>query len=307
MEFLYFLEGIRNGFLDTLMLLVTKLGEETIFIVIGMLFFWCINKYEGYYILFTGFIGTVANQFLKIICRIPRPWVKDPNFTVVEGAKGEATGYSFPSGHTQSSVGSFGAIARWNKQLWVRIATVLVCVLVPFSRMYLGVHTPEDVGVSIAIALLLIFVLCPIIKKAQQNRVLMWSLIGIMFVIAASFLCFVEFYNFPQNLDAHNYESALKNAYTLTGCIAGIAAVYYIDEYHIRFETKAVWWAQVLKLLGGIVIVFAIKEGMRWPLDTLCGGHLIARALRYFLLVVVAGGVWPMTFKFFSKLGRKQA
>ena len=64
MEFLYFLEGLRNSFLDTLMLLITKLGEETIFIVIGMLFFWCISKYEGYYILFTGFIGTVVNQFL---------------------------------------------------------------------------------------------------------------------------------------------------------------------------------------------------------------------------------------------------
>ncbi|MBR6614667.1 MAG: phosphatase PAP2 family protein, partial [Lachnospiraceae bacterium] len=152
MEFLYFLEGLRTPFGDAFFSLITHLGEETLFIVAGLIVFWCIDKLQGYYLLIVGLTGTVINQFLKLWFRIPRPWVKDPEFTIVESARAEATGYSFPSGHTQSSVGIFGAVARWNKNMVVRVVCVVICVLVPLSRMYLGVHTPADVGVSIAVA-----------------------------------------------------------------------------------------------------------------------------------------------------------
>ena len=49
-----------------------------------------------------------------------------------------------------------------------------------------------------------------------------------------------------------------------------------------------------------------MKEGLRAPLEALFGGHLIARAVRYFLIVIVAGLVWPMTFSRFSKFGTKK-
>ena len=104
-------------------------------------------------------------------------------------------------------------------------------------------------------------------------------------------------------MDAHNYESAIKNAYTLLGCVIGMNVVYYLDTYRLKFPVKAVWWAQVLKVIGGLAIVLAVKEGLRAPLDALFAGHLVSRAARYFLIVVVAGGVWPITFPFFSRLG----
>ena len=125
MEFLRFLEGIRTPVGDAFFSAVTHMGEETIFILVGLLFFWCIDKKKGYYILFVGFIGMVANQFLKLWFRVPRPWVKDPNFTIVESARTEATGYSFPSGHTQTSVGMYGSVARACKNIWVRIGILI--------------------------------------------------------------------------------------------------------------------------------------------------------------------------------------
>ena len=96
MEFLHFLEGFRTPFGDFFFSTVTHLGEETFFILIGLIFFWCINKKEGYYLLSVGLIGTILNQFLKLIFRIPRPWVRDESLTIVESARGEATGFSFP-------------------------------------------------------------------------------------------------------------------------------------------------------------------------------------------------------------------
>ena len=115
MNLLYALESVRTPFWDAVFSAVTHLGEETVFMVAAILIFWCVSKQEGYYLLLMGFFGTVVNQFLKLLFRIPRPWV------------------------------------RW--------ACVAVLLLVSFSRLYLGVHTPLDVGVSFAVAGLMVLTL----------------------------------------------------------------------------------------------------------------------------------------------------
>ena len=47
MGFLYFLEGLRAPWLTEIMLLITRLGEETAFLVIALIVFWCVDKYKG--------------------------------------------------------------------------------------------------------------------------------------------------------------------------------------------------------------------------------------------------------------------
>lgn len=306
MEFLYFLESLRNPVCDALFSLITMLGEETVFILVGILFFWCINKREGYYMLTVGLVGTVINQFLKLWFRIPRPWVRDPNFTIVESARAEATGYSFPSGHTQSALGTFGSIARWNKQLWVRIACVAVCLLVPLSRMWLGVHTPADVGVSALVAIALVFGLYPIMNKAMDSKATMRILMGVLCAATVGFLLFVYLYPFPADIDPHNYESGMKNAWKMLGCLSALWLTYELDTAYTHFDTKAVWWAQVLKLAAGLVPILLIKSLLKTPLQGLIGDNYVADGVRYFLITGFAGCVWPLTFKFWGKLGQKK-
>lgn len=116
MSFLYLLESVRNPVLDVLMQAVTELGGATLFIVFGMLMFWCVDKRQGYFLLTVGLAGTFLNQFLKISCRVPRPWVRDPAFTIVESARADAAGYSFPSGHSQIAVGTYGGLALCRRE-----------------------------------------------------------------------------------------------------------------------------------------------------------------------------------------------
>lgn len=303
MDFLYLLESIRNPFLDSLMLALTELGGETAFLVVALVLFWCVDKRQGYYLMAVGFLGTLANQFLKITCQVPRPWVRDPGFTTVEAAKADAGGYSFPSGHSQTSVGTFGIIARCSRNKWVRTAAIAVCFIVPFSRMYLGVHTPADVLVGSGMALMFIAALHPVCCK--QDGKYIPAMFAVMIALAAAFVAYTELYPFPANIDAHNLESAVKNSYTLIGALLGMVVVYYVDERKLRFPTGGVWYAQVLKVAGGLVIALAVKEGLRAPLEALFGGHMVSRSVRYMALVLVAGIVWPMTFPWFSKLGRK--
>lgn len=309
MSFLYFLESIRNPVCDAFFSLITLLGEETAFMAIGIIVFWCFSKFQGYFLLITGFLGTIINQFLKMLFRIPRPWIKDPNFTIVESAREGASGFSFPSGHTQTSVTLLGGIARANKNAWVRWGAIALCVLVPLSRLYLGVHTPLDVSVSILISLLLIFGGYPLFKKAEENDKIMYIIIVSLFLLTLAFTLFVSLYQFPEEVylkeNIHNLESARKNAFTLLGCSIGFFVVYFVDQRYLRFETKAVWWAQIIKVVVGLIIVLAVKELMKFPLDAIFGGHLISRTVRYFLVVITAGILWPLTFRWFSKLGNK--
>jgi len=303
MQFLYLLEKIRIPVLNEFMLAITTLGEETAFLVIALVLFWCVDKYLGYYTLSVGFIGTIANQFLKLWFRIPRPWVLDENFTILEQAREAASGYSFPSGHTQSAVGTFGSIAYTTKNTIIRIVAIAIALLVAFSRMYIGVHTPLDVIVSVIVAIILIILLKPVVLIRNRNR--MSILLGVMLLLAVGFLCFVNFYPFPADLDPHNYESGLKNAYTLLGALLGLLIVYIVDEKWLNFSTAAVWWAQIVKVVIGLCLVLLVKTGTKGLLNYLLG-ESVGRAARYCLIVLVAGILWPMTFRWFSKLGNKE-
>lgn len=302
MQLLYLLEKLRVPVLNEFMLLVTRLGEETAFLVAALIVFWCVDKRKGYYVMAVGFLGTIANQFLKLLCRIPRPWVLDENFTILEQAREAATGYSFPSGHSQTAVGTFGAIAYTAKNKWVRWICISAVVLVPFSRMYVGVHTPYDVLVGSGMALLLVFALKPIVLDKGDRA--MKLLIAGMLAMALGLLAYVELFPFPEEVDAANLTSGMKNAYTMLGCLAGVTVVYAAERKYVNFETKAVWWAQILKVIGGLAAVLLVKEGLRSPLEAVLRVYP-ARAVRYFLVVLVAGLLWPMTFKWFTKLGVK--
>ncbi len=302
MEFLYLLENIRMRGLNEFMLAITRLGEETAFLVLALIFFWCVDKKRGYLLMSVGFLGTMANQFLKLWFRVPRPWVLDPEFTILEQAREAATGYSFPSGHTTSAVGTFGSIAATSRRKGTISLCVTLAVLVGISRMYIGVHTPADVLVGALTSVILIGVL----RKVPESERGMRVLVAFMLVMALGLMAFVSMYPFPADMDAHNLESGMKNAYTMLGCMAGVLAVYHVERKYIRFHTQAVWWAQILKAVLGLGLVLLVKEGLRSPLEALFGDPYPARAARYFLIVVAAGIIWPMTFRWFESLGQHE-
>ena len=302
MGFLYLLEHIRFPLLDEMMLLITQLGEETAFLVAALIVFWCIDKKKGYFLLAVGFLGTMANSFLKLVFRVPRPWVLDPDFSVLEQAKEAAGGYSFPSGHTQTAVGTFGCLAANTDKKWWRISCITLAALVGFSRMYVGVHTPYDVLAGAAVAILLIFVLKPVVFSEKENA--MKVLIPVMIALSVAFLLYVELWPVPVDMDQHNLLSGYKNAYTMAGCLAGVAVVYAADRKWLNFPVKAVWWVQIIKVIVGFLLVLAVKEGLRTPLELLLPVYP-ARALRYFLIVITGGIIWPMSFSKLSSLGKK--
>lgn len=295
MKVLYALESIRVPWLDTVMAAITHLGEETVFMVAALFVFWCVSKRHGYYLLAIGFAGTVLNQFLKLLFRIPRPWVLDSDFTIVESARAQATGYSFPSGHTQNAIGTFGGIARFTRRKWVRVAAIVVAVLVPLSRMYLGVHTPLDVGVAAVIAVALVFALYPLMERSDSRHGVMGAVLAVMLALAAGYLLFVSLYPFPADVDAANLASGVENAWKLLGATVGMLVGWWLDVRFIHFDTRAVWYVQLIKLVGGLALLLGIRAALKAPLAAALGAGA-GGAVRYGVMVLFAAAVWPMVF-----------
>ena len=308
MAVLYWLESIRNPVLTFIMQLFTYLGNEKLFLIIALTVFWCVRKRDGIYLLFVGFVGTVLNQFLKLVFHIKRPWIRDENFRAVESAKADAGGYSFPSGHTQSVAGNLGGIARVTKRRWLRIVCIVVLLLTSFSRMYLGVHTPEDVGVSLVIAAVLIFALYPLVRKAVEKPVLMYILLGVLVLIALAFMLYANLKDFSalgQEEDVlENIREARKNSFSLFGAMVGFTIAYPVEQRFVRFKEQAVWWVQILKTVLGFGCILALLAGLKALFDT--DARLALNTVRYGIVVFFAVAVWPLAFPLLSRLSERK-
>lgn len=304
MELLKMLESIRTPFWNEVFNAITWFGDEILILAVAFFVLWCFGKRMGYSIIYSVLLGVTVNQFLKGIFCVPRPWVRDPSFTIVESARASATGYSFPSGHTQNSTVLFGSIARNIRTRAFQILLVFLILLVGFSRMYLGVHTPADVLTSWIIGTCLVFALHPLMKQAEKNRIFGLFLNLFFLALAIILVIFAEKVPVGMGETAVFAADGVKNAYTILGITAAFPMIWYIDLTKLRYEVKAVWWSQILKCTIGMILIMAIRIGLKPVLFALTDGHEIGTAIRYFLIAVFGGLVWPLTFRFWSKLGR---
>lgn len=316
MSLLYWLAGLRTAGGEAFFMAVTYLGDEAAALALMLVVFWCMDKKQGYYMIYSAVFGLLCNQFLKSLFEIPRPWIRDPAFTAVEAAKATAGGYSFPSGHTATAVAVYGSMARYQKGTLFRCVCLALIGVVAFSRMYLGVHTPADVGVSLIVGTILLFLLYPLLmrcgggegQKAGTDRSFLYLQAAFGVCVLALFL-YLNLKGLPNDPSLtqeeleHGAAAAMKNAWQILGMGLGILVSHAYDYYGKSFETKAVWWAQILKVVLGLALVLLVKEGLKAPLGALLGGHPAATAVRYFAVVATAGLLWPLSFGFFGRLG----
>ena len=314
MELLKALESIRFPALNRIMQAITSCGEELVFMAVALILFWCVDKWKGYYVLAVGFLGTLCSQFLKLLCRVPRPWVRDPSFTVVESAQRGATGYSFPSGHAQNAACTFGGIARASKRRALRAALVVLTLLIGFSRLYLGAHDLADVGVGLLIGLVLVFALYPLLRRARESPGVMYGFLAVLTLLSLGNLAYLLWADFPDEVRVvdpltgiSNYDEALKNGCTLLGCLAGLIVAYTVDLRKLHFSEAAPLPGQICKVVFGMAGLIGLRYGLsalfKSGLLPVFQGQYGWSTLRYFLMVVFAGAVWPVTFRFWQTIG----
>lgn len=300
MEVSYFFESLRTDFLDKFFLIITEFGGETITYLFLFVVAWCMSVDYSRYFIIVNFYSIGTNVLLKNIFCIPRPWVIDPDFTVVDGAMEAATGYSFPSGHTATVVGVFGSFIAWFKNNLLRSTLTLLIVLVSISRIYLGVHTIWDVLTSLIVGVIILFCVKLFLNRSNVKNKQLWLIL--IACIYTTIIVIVLNVIIASGKNDELMMHGLKNAYTIFGLSFGYLVSYLID---LKYETKASFAVNFVKVLFGAIFVLSIKEGTKYLFNLILPNLMFTAAIRYFLIVVFALSIWPMSFKFLNKTEHK--
>ena len=155
MEFkiLDMIQEIRTPILDSLMCMITKLGNAGAIWIILAVILLLIPKTRK-----TGAIVVAALAVDIVLCNgILKPFIGrirpcDIN-TSIQLLVARPDDFSFPSGHTAASFAAVAALYfAGEKMLW-KPALILSC-FIAFSRLYLYVHYPTDILGGIVVGIL---------------------------------------------------------------------------------------------------------------------------------------------------------
>lgn len=143
--------NLRCGLLDTVMPLITKLGDGGILWIccsLLLLIYPKTRKVGAVMAVSLALEALFCNVLLKPLVARIRPY--DVNFNV-QLLIPRPKDFSFPSGHTGASFAAVSALFFCRSRF--SISALVMAVLIGFSRLYLYVHYPTDVLAGVLIGI----------------------------------------------------------------------------------------------------------------------------------------------------------
>ncbi len=158
--------------LDFLMPRITSLGNAGVIWILASLVLVCTKKYRmnGVIMLISLSVGAlVGNIILKPLIARPRPcWINETISLLINIPRD----YSFPSGHTLSSV--IGAVSFTVANRKFGLIAIPLAALIAFSRLYLYLHFPSDILAGMVLGIVIAYTLWkmlnPLLIKQQTDN-----------------------------------------------------------------------------------------------------------------------------------------
>ena len=285
---LRFLHRIATPFLDLLANGASFFGEETFVIAIVLLVFWNINKQKGFALYMNVLTSVLIMGILKAVVRAPRP------FVVLEEIAGKrmetATGYSFPSGHTTTAASFYTSIALLLKKRICSIIAAIMIVLVGVSRLYLGVHWPNDVFAGLLIGVSISFLLYRWSLQLFEDRMRLVRF-SIRYGLIATFVSLI----LSVLLNMELVDPVAFNDLMKTLALAGAGLLGFgFEEQIVRYRVEASLTKKILRYLLGMGVVIAIIASKALFPPSI---YAISSFIRYSLVGVWATVLFPITGK----------
>ncbi|MEM2142937.1 MAG: phosphatase PAP2 family protein [Candidatus Thorarchaeota archaeon] len=264
---------------------ITELGSEMFYIALLLVGYWSFRKRESILTIFVLLVSVVSNYWLKLAIANPRPeGVLYPGYQMAEG-------YSTPSGHAQNSMTLFGWFSLKVRTWWMILSSVVLVTLIGLSRVYLGVHYVGDVISGWAIGLLTVILLVYLEKPLEEtlSRYKTEHLYTILFIVGLVMMV-VATHVVPL--------PPSDNFGALGGLMMGVAVALPLEKRYVGFSTDVTTPRRIVRAVVGLVIVFAVMFGLAALIsstDPITYAWL--RVLRYSVVALVGGFVWPAIFK----------
>ena len=262
------LQEFRNGagaFLADFLLKMTYFGELNTVLVIMAVIYWCVSKDVGTYLLMGWSGNRILNGALKVTVCAYRPWIRDARILPYGDSINTATGYSFPSGHTMNAATVFGGGAvRKDLPGMLRAALGVMVVLVAFSRIYLGVHTPQDILVGAVCGTLVMWMTLKLMQwvKAHPEKDLLIVFIGIALAICVAVYAGVKPY--PELLDAEGKlvvdgHKMANDTFKGVGWCSAFLIGWILERRFVSFSTDIPMVKRVSRVTVGLLFYYIIS------------------------------------------------
>lgn len=280
LNFLKWLESLRTDFLNMLFEAITILGEETLIILFVVAIWFAVDRKLAQQVFFVTATSLSINGIIKNFAQVPRPFTKGISCVRVD----TATGYAFPSGHTQGFATWSSFFAAKFKKTWISILVGVLITAVAVSRLYLGAHYPSDVivGVALGVGISLfgnyLFAKVKDVKKIYLGTFLILTPFIVYFLIAADLL--------------------FADLFKTFGMVGGMVAISFLDENTEPLSYDIAWWKKLIRIVIGVVLAVVLKEAIKLlNVFEIMQISLLIDAVRYFIVVMTVGYLCPMLFK----------
>lgn len=258
MDILLWLQEIRTPFIEDAALVISLLCDKILIMLVFCWIFWCRDKKWAYGLALSFAISGIAVQGLKLVCRVDRPFVRDGRINPVPAALETATGFSFPSGHTQVAASLLGFTAFSVKRIWVKLVSFAIILLVMLSRMILGVHTPVDVIASFVITILTAFAVNLAMKREKQTVCVPGICVSLAFFIYSVYLVMSGTVDYSL---AH--DGIVTSLIGVTFFVCRLLETRFINfDTDTTFSGKMSVFHQLVKFIAGFSGVIVIYFGL---------------------------------------------
>jgi membrane-associated phospholipid phosphatase len=265
LEVILWVQRASSPALDVAFRLLTTLGRGQLYIGVFLGIYWCLHKTLAQSLAYIFVFSEYANSVIKDWFNLPRPYDVDPR---IHAPLPEQTP-SFPSGHAQSAFVFCYYLAGKVRRRWAWLLATALILAISFSRVYLGVHFPQDIlgGWAIGFLLLVLYAWARHWKFPRKVRFSLAIKLVLSVTVPVALLLM------------HPTVDTAK----LMGLGVGLAAGFELEQQYVRFGVSGAWWKRAVRYVAGIVPLLGLYAGL---------GRVLPSGLPFVAFSHAVTGIW---------------